>query len=123
MFYDIYVDLCEKRGEKPYAAAKNIGLSSASSIINVWRTKGSTPRGDTLQKIADYFGVSVQYLLSGDRPGESETEKQTAQADGLSDAEAMLLSAFRRLTPEQQRLVLVQLQALAQLPADQAAAE
>ena len=33
-----------------------------NSVVN-WRERGNLPNGDTLQKMADYFGVSVDYLL------------------------------------------------------------
>lgn len=35
-----------------------------NSFIN-WESRGTIPNGETLQKIADYFGVSVDYLLNG----------------------------------------------------------
>lgn len=38
-----------------------LGFSNGS--INKWKT--SMPKADRLQKIADYFGVTVDYLLSG----------------------------------------------------------
>lgn len=33
-----------------------------NSMVN-WRERGNLPNGETLQKMADYFGVSVDYLL------------------------------------------------------------
>lgn len=40
---------------------KELGFSNGS--ISKW--KNSTPKSDRLQKIADYFGVSVEYLMTG----------------------------------------------------------
>ena len=63
MFYDIFLQLCAEKGVKPTPAALAIGVSSAAAAK--WK-KGATPSGDTLQKIAEYFGVSVDYLLGND---------------------------------------------------------
>lgn len=40
---------------------KELGFSNGS--ISKW--KNSTPKSDRLQKLADYFGVSVEYLMTG----------------------------------------------------------
>ena len=41
---------------------KELGFSNGS--ISKW--KNSTPNPDRLQKLADYFGVSVEYLIKGE---------------------------------------------------------
>ena len=64
MFYDLYLDLCRKKGVAPTRAALDIGLSR--STPTTWKTRGLTPQGDTLHKIAAYFGVSVDYLLGAE---------------------------------------------------------
>ncbi len=66
MFYDIFVELCAKKGVKPTRAALDMGLSKATPTL--WKNKGYTPRGDIINKIAAYFGVSVDYLLGNDVP-------------------------------------------------------
>lgn len=45
----------------PTRAALDIGLSKSAPIK--WRTTGATPNGETLNKIAEYFSVSVSVLL------------------------------------------------------------
>ena len=61
MFYDKFVFLCKEKGVAPTRAALDIGLSKSAPIK--WRTTGATPNGETLNKIADYFSVSVSVLL------------------------------------------------------------
>lgn len=61
MFFDIFYDLCKKKGVSCKKAAEDIGLSN--SITTKWKKTGATPGGDTLNRIADYFGVSTDYLL------------------------------------------------------------
>ena len=73
MFYTIYEHLCKECGEKPYSVASKLGLGNSN--VAQWK-KGSTPRGETLQKIAEYFNVSQAYLLG------YEDKKSTAPMDG-----------------------------------------
>ena len=63
MFYTTFEDLCNKRGIRPGRAAGEIGISRAA--VTRWKQEGFTPRGDVLERIAAYFGVTVDYLLRG----------------------------------------------------------
>ena len=60
MFKQRFIRLCNERGVSPSAACSAIGLSNAT--FSCW-TDESVPRKATLMRIADYFGVSVDYLL------------------------------------------------------------
>ena len=59
MFYDIVNNLCKERKTTITRMAEEIGLSNAAPTS--WR-KGAIPKLTTLEKIADYFDVSVDYL-------------------------------------------------------------
>lgn len=61
MFYDLFCELCAEKKISPTRASIEIGLSK--STATKWKNTGATPQGDTLNKIAEYFGVSVDYLL------------------------------------------------------------
>ena len=60
MFWNIFVSLCVKHNTKPNPVAKALGLSSGS--VTKWKN-GATPNATALHKLADYFGVTVDYLL------------------------------------------------------------
>lgn len=60
MFWNILIALCNEKGISPNFVAKQLGITSGT--VTSWK-KGATPRDTTLRKIADYFGVSVSYLL------------------------------------------------------------
>ena len=64
MFYDIYCALCEKNGLTPSGAASKIGFNRAS--VTVWKNTGKAPKQELLLKIADFFGVTTDYLLTGE---------------------------------------------------------
>ena len=60
MFWDIFVKLCNSVGKLPTIVVKEIGIAHGS--ITEWK-RGRIPRDSTLIKIANYFGVTVDYLL------------------------------------------------------------
>ncbi|MBR2908063.1 MAG: LexA family transcriptional regulator [Clostridia bacterium] len=59
MFKEQFVKLCNEKGVAPTVVCQEIGLSAAA--FSKW-TDESIPRAATLQKLADYFHVSVPYL-------------------------------------------------------------
>ena len=63
MFKKIFIDLCNSRKESPSAVCMKLGLSNAA--FSKW-TDETIPRRATLQRFADYFGVSVNYLLGNE---------------------------------------------------------
>lgn len=101
MFYDIYCDLCKRKGVTPTRAAIEMGLSK--STPTAWKKQGITPQAAQLQKIANYFEVPIDYLMRPDyvptkiiwdasRAVASEKEK-TSQPDEL---EGVYLSFARQ---------------------------
>ena len=46
-----------------------------------WKNNGYTPRGDTLNKIAEYFNVSIDFLLRDGTPKESVTSDMAESED------------------------------------------
>ena len=62
MFFDNFSKLCEERNISCKNAAREIGLSN--SITTKWKKTGATPNGETLNKIAAYFGITVNDLLT-----------------------------------------------------------
>lgn len=69
MFWERFYNLCLEKGTKPLPVVKELSIATGS--ITKWKN-GTVPNGTTLQKIADYFGVSVGYLL-----GEEAKEKES----------------------------------------------
>jgi len=61
VFYDKFYSLCQERGVTPTQIARDLGIRQ--STISMWKKQGTTPRYDTSKKLADYFGVTVDYLL------------------------------------------------------------
>ena len=56
--------LMQKQGVSSYKLAKDIGVHT--STISNWRD-GRSPQLEHLRRVADYFGVTVDELLSSER--------------------------------------------------------
>lgn len=67
--YEIFSTLLQKNGVTSYKVSKETGVSQ--STLSDWKRGLSTPKLDKLQKIADYFGVTVNYLMTGEDSIES----------------------------------------------------
>ena len=72
MFYNRLAALIKQRGKTQKYVLEQLGISK--STFDGWRQRGSTPNAETVQKIADYFGVSVAYLLGKEDKEEAATE-------------------------------------------------
>lgn len=94
MFYDLFCTLCKQKNVSPTRAALEIGLSK--STATKWKNSGATPNGETLSKIADYFGVSTDYLLSGGKTEENKKAPAPAIEDER-DIEKILAETRRKL--------------------------
>ena len=67
-FYDLFINMCIQKNVKPSVAANEIGISKSN--VSNWKRRNTFPTDSNLKKIADYFDVSVDYLL-GNEPKES----------------------------------------------------
>ena len=61
--YEIFEQLLQKYGVTAYKVSKETGVTQ--STLSYWKKGRSTPKVSNLQKIADYFGVPLSYLLHG----------------------------------------------------------
>lgn len=93
-FYENYVKLCNSVGKSPSAVAVELKLGKPS--VTRWKN-GAEPRDATLQKIADYFGVTVEYLKG------EETKKDPATNGEVSPEKRELLDLIDSLSDDQCR--------------------
>lgn len=88
MFWENFSKLCDENATNPNAVAAAIGLSNA--ICTKWKN-GTVPKGKTLNLLAEYFNVSVDYLLTG------ENKKIPS---GLTEEDWELFDLIKRVPPE-----------------------
>lgn len=109
MFFDVFKRLCEEKGISPTAASREIGFSKGS--VSYWKKQYSLgvdakPDSYTAAKIADFFGVSVDYLLGrtddpidydadGDALAQIPLTYVEAAGGDMKKARAIMLAAER----------------------------
>lgn len=79
-------NLLKKKNENRVTLAEVLGIKPQN--ISAWSTRGTVPAADICLRIAEYLGVSVEWLVTG---------KETA----LTSEEKTLLKQWKILTPDQ----------------------
>lgn len=106
--YENYLKLKALKGCKDSDVAKATGITK--STFSDWKNGRSTPKNDKLRKIANYFGVSLEYLMSGKETcqhyyGDAETESIVRSV--LSDPDMRsLFDIYRKMDPKKLRVHL-----------------
>lgn len=95
--YEIFVKLLDKYGVTTYKVSKATGI--AASTFSDWKSGRSTPKQDKLQKIADYFGVSIEYLMTGETP--SDKKEATLTPRDERDIEKILNQTKEQLLSQE----------------------
>lgn len=71
--YEIFEQLLQRYGVSAYKVSKETGVTQ--STLSDWKRGRSTPKTENMKKLADYFGVTVDYLMTGtDAPKQKESE-------------------------------------------------
>jgi len=60
MFFERFEQLCYANNTTTTKVTKDLGYSTGS--LSHWK-KGGVPKGDIIVRLADYFGVTTDYLL------------------------------------------------------------
>ncbi len=64
MEYEIFDKLLKMHKTTVYRVSKSTGISA--STFSDWKMGRSVPKLDKMKQIAEYFGVSLEYMISGD---------------------------------------------------------
>lgn len=92
MFWENFISLCSKLNKSPNAVANELGFSTG--VVTTWK-RGSQPREKTLQIIANYFGVSVDELLSDKSKDEMQDAMEIREALRSRDELRILFKAAK----------------------------
>lgn len=79
--YDIFMQLMEEKGVTAYRVAKDTGITQAT--LSRWKTGKVSPSIETLQVLAEYFGVTIDYLMGNTQVSE-QTPPETQKAPTLN---------------------------------------
>jgi len=84
--FDRIKELCKKRG----ITLQDLAEKTDMSINSLYKWRTSTPSVDKLKKVADYFDVSIDYLMGRD----------TSEMQKLDPEEDKLVVMFRKNTAD-----------------------
>ena len=91
--YKTVMELCESKGVSGYRMCKDTGIQpSVLTDLKMGRQKSLNAKN--ANKIANYFGVSMDFLLEGE-----EQKKSAEQVSGLRG------TGYENLTPENQKVI------------------
>ena len=86
--YEIFERLLQKYGVSAYKVAKETGVTQ--STLSDWKRGRSTPKTENMKKLADYFGVSIDFLMTGEEEiVEPQTLTTKDERDIAKDMEAL----------------------------------
>ncbi len=77
--YKVFAALLAQKGVTPYRVFKETGVPQSS--LSEWKRGNSMPKIDKIQKLAKYFGVTVDYLLTGEMPPQKENAPALTKKD------------------------------------------
>lgn len=100
--YDIFEQLLQKNGATAYKVSKDTGIGQ--STFSDWKNGRSVPKQDKLQKIADYFNVSLNYIMGIE---EKEVYENELEAKNSTEKELLLLCRKVNDAPEEVREQMV----------------
>jgi len=99
--YELFVKIIESKGLTPYRVAKDTGLTTV--LFTDWKKGKSKPKYDKLKIIADYLGVSVEYLQGVETKQQEILDMLDDSSDAvqsLTEQEKTLIHMFRETTEE-----------------------
>lgn len=102
--YEKFSKLLQEKHLSTYRVSKDTGISQQT--FSDWKIGKSKPKLDKLQKIADYFGVSVEYFTTDKEeqkniPPKTERDIVMDFVNDLSDSDFdRLSSVIKAIFPE-----------------------
>ena len=85
MFYDNFVALCASVNKTPAYVGRELEIDK--STISCWKARKTKPSDVNAQKIADYFGVTVEELMGKGIKKERHAEGGTLSGEDKEAAE------------------------------------
>jgi transcriptional regulator with XRE-family HTH domain len=103
--YEIFEELLKKTGVKTADVARATGL--APTTFSDWKSGKSSPKQDKMQLIADYFGVSIYYLLNGKEKDMSFSKESELWISVRHDKELLnAIEKYLNLSEEKKKHVI-----------------
>ena len=100
--YEKIKEMCEKKGVSISQCERDCGFSKGS----ISKIEKNRPNSKRLQALADYFGVTMDFIMTGENPDGYYYDRETAEVaqEIYQNKELhMLFDAARDSTPDELR--------------------
>ena len=105
--YLAFSKLLNERGVTAYKVSKETGVTQ--STLSDWKRGRSTPKTDNMKKIADYFGVSIDYLMTGKESNDENTSTEKDYAKNETERKLLVLCRKANDVSEEERKDIINL--------------
>lgn len=121
-FYDTFELLCQKKGVTPTGAARDNDISQ--SVVGMWKKRGSVPKYETLKKLASYFNVAVDDLVTEREHAAAIVEHVKSKVGGKKfervfpppTSKERIISALDQLNADGQQKAVERVEELTEIP-------
>ena len=93
--YEVFEQLLQKFGVTTYQVSKATGIGQ--STFSSWKARRNLLSGEKAKIIADYFGVSVDYLMTGEDKSDLSDKKYYINEETAEMADKIFHSKELRL--------------------------
>lgn len=83
MYYDVFEELCKIFKVRPSDVSKATGIATAT--LTSWKKGRYTPKADKLQKIAEFFNVSVDFFYENTKDDLEGVQKRRQMEEYYDD--------------------------------------
>ena len=101
IMYERFMQLLQENSVTPYRVSKETGVTQTT--LSDWKTGRATPKTATLQKIADYFNVSLDWLAGS---SECRDRVENINTEDIPEEIVILNRAAKKMTPAQRQKLL-----------------
>lgn len=109
MFGEIFISLLKQKNCTAADVARGTGISNG--LLGDYKRNRSKPSQENLNKLANFFGVSVDYLLGRDPGIEKAPLPEVDPETGLDEERRALLAIYDSLSEEKRAMMLETAQA------------
>lgn len=102
--YEKVDQLCKSKGIEKSNLGEVLGIKLTKGTVSKWQ-KGAMPRAGTLKAMADYFGVTVEYLTNDDAVN-VQTVQDNHGIIGSTHAPVTIINGSERKLSEQEIALL-----------------
>lgn len=105
--YKVFELLLKEHDTTPYKVSKDTGIGTAT--LSNWKNGKYTPKQDKMQKLADYFGVTIDYLMTGKDSASEETPIDIDHAQNETERKLLVLCRKANDVSEEEREDIINL--------------